>query len=485
MKRILLIILITTQIQLFAQKDKLFIKPDIIGYNIPITLTPLKNTWIYLGCHYGKYKNLVDSAYVNNKSEAVFKGANKLPGGIYFVVSPQKSLLFEFLMDDQQRFSIKADTAATDKATVTGSEENKIFQDYTQFLSQKTPVLINLQKQLSVAKSSSDSATLKSKLSIANQELQDYREKIMKDKPTSLLAALFNTMKKPEVPPMPKLANGNVDSLYPYYYMKEHFWDDVDFADDRIVRTPFFEPKLDEYYKYYVDVHADSVINEVNIMLLSARTGKEIFKYLLGKFTDKYINPEYMGQDKVFLFLFNNFFSKGDTTWLNATQKKFIFDRAYSLMANQIGEQGWDIQLKDSLGNNKNLHSFQAKYTFLLFWDPTCGHCKEMIPRIDSFYTAKWKALGLKVFALNIADETFDVWKKYVQEQHLQEWAHVYQPKIIRDEESKKSVPNFRQLYDVSQTPTFYLLDKDKKIIAKKLTLEQFDEVLNAKSKTQ
>ena len=83
-------------------------------------------------------------------------------------------MLFEFLMADQQRFSIKADTAATDKATVTGSEENKIFQDYTQFLSQKTPVLINLQKQLSVAKSSSDSATLKSKLSIANQELQDY-----------------------------------------------------------------------------------------------------------------------------------------------------------------------------------------------------------------------------------------------------------------------------------------------------------------------
>ncbi|MDQ6815425.1 MAG: hypothetical protein M3040_16955, partial [Bacteroidota bacterium] len=27
------------------------------GYNIPITLTPFKNTWVYLGCYFGKYKN--------------------------------------------------------------------------------------------------------------------------------------------------------------------------------------------------------------------------------------------------------------------------------------------------------------------------------------------------------------------------------------------------------------------------------------------
>ncbi len=83
-----------------------------IGYNIPITLTPLKNTWVYLGCHFGKYKNLVDSAWLGDKSQGVFKGKEKLPQGIYFAVSPNKVLLFEFLMDKQQNFAIKADTAA-------------------------------------------------------------------------------------------------------------------------------------------------------------------------------------------------------------------------------------------------------------------------------------------------------------------------------------------------------------------------------------
>ncbi|HSU49096.1 MAG TPA: hypothetical protein VLJ41_00815, partial [Segetibacter sp.] len=63
------------------------------GYNIPITLTPFKNTWVYLGCYFGKYKNLSDSAWLNEKSQGVFKGKGKLPKGIYFAVSPQKYLL--------------------------------------------------------------------------------------------------------------------------------------------------------------------------------------------------------------------------------------------------------------------------------------------------------------------------------------------------------------------------------------------------------
>src|SRR4051812_31008034 len=107
------------------------------GYNIPITITPYKNTWIYLGCYFGKYKNLSDSAWINEKSQGVFKGKEKLPQGIYFAVSPQKFLLFEFLMDKQQNFTIKADTTNFSNVTITNSPENQLFQEYTRFLAQK------------------------------------------------------------------------------------------------------------------------------------------------------------------------------------------------------------------------------------------------------------------------------------------------------------------------------------------------------------
>ena len=46
-------------------------------------------------------------------------------------------------------------------------------------------------------------------------------------------------------------------------------------------------------------------------MLLYSRTNAEMFKYLLIHFVQKYINPEYMGQDAVFVHLFEKYINTG------------------------------------------------------------------------------------------------------------------------------------------------------------------------------
>jgi thiol-disulfide isomerase/thioredoxin len=300
-----------------------------------------------------------------------------------------------------------------------------------------------------------------------------------------MLATFFNTMRRPEIPAIPTLANGKADSTYPYRYVKEHWWDGVSFDDEQLVRTPFFEPKMEEYFKYYVVPEADSIIPEVNYMLLVARESPEMFKYLLGKFTDKYINPEYMGHEKVFLHLFDKFYSKGDTAWLSAAQRKYIFERAYSLMANQLNEPAAELNMLDTTGKKTTLYGLKAPYTFVIFWDPNCGHCKETVPRIDSIYQARWKGLGVKVVGVNVDEGALDAWKSYVREQKLTEWVHIYEPKARREEEAKNGVANFRQLYDVYKTPTLYLLDDQKRIIGKMLSIEQFNDVLTARLKNK
>ena len=66
------------------------------GYEIKVT-TDYKNVQLYLGNYYGKRKLLADSAMADGKGTAIFKGEKKLPQGIYFVVSPQRVILFELL----------------------------------------------------------------------------------------------------------------------------------------------------------------------------------------------------------------------------------------------------------------------------------------------------------------------------------------------------------------------------------------------------
>lgn len=456
---------------------------SVEGRNISITLTPIKNSKVYLGSHYGNSMALIDSTMLNEKSQGVFKGPAKLTSGIYFVVSPRLTIQFELLMDDKQHFSIVGDTAQKDKAIITGSLENDLFKNYSDFTNNKGRLMQQLEAEYRVATTKADSARLRTEIAKTDKEIQDYRNDFSKNHKGSLLAMLLNTMKRPTAPAIP-VVNGKADSLYPYRYVKDHFWDDVAFNDDRLLRTPFFERKLDDYFKNFVSPEPDSIIQEVNYLLLSARTGKEIYPYLLTKFTNKYMNPEYMGQDKVFVFLFENFYAKGDTVLLNPVSRKTITERAYSLMANQLGQPAPALSLSDTTGKIQPLYNIEAPFTLVAFWDPNCGHCKEEIPKLDSLYKAKWKNYGVAVYSVNIYENEIPAWKKFIHEKNLSPtWVHAYETREAKMAGEKAGLPNYRQLFDIFKTPTLYLLDKDKHIIAKQLSLEQFDDLIETKRK--
>ncbi|MEO7767554.1 MAG: redoxin domain-containing protein, partial [Ferruginibacter sp.] len=274
------------------------------------------------------------------------------------------------------------------------------------------------------------------------------------------------------------------DSLENYYYYKAHYWDGISFMDDRVLRTPFFLPKFEKYYREILVQHADSIIKEADYQLLLARSSPEVYKFLLNWLTDEYINPKYMGQDAVFVHLFEKYHSKGLTAWLNEKQMEAISRRAYMLMANLIGLKAADLEMLDTTGKPSPLYQVKADYTIVCFWDPTCGHCKEELPRLDSIYRASWKAHGVKMYAVLSADSKEDLkteWLKYIREHSIGDWTNVYQTKEMEAATYAAQKPGYRQLYDITLTPTLYLLDNEKRIIGKKLTWQQLDELLHVK----
>lgn len=452
---------------------------------IPITMKPYVKKYIYLGCYYGKGKTLVDSALMDENSHGFFKHEKKYTPGIYFVVSPNYTILFELLMDDKQQMTIEADSTKKDEPVIKGSPENDLFKAYSLFSVEKGRKMNDLSEAYKKATTKSDSARFKEELVKENKLLQDYREDIIEKHPTSLLTALLNAMKTPDYPSIP-VVNGKADSLYPYRYVKDHYFDGMDFNDDRLLRTPFYESKVDTYFKNMVVHQPDSIFKEINYMLLYARTGKEMFPYLLTKFTNEYIQPKIMGDEAVFVKIYDNFFAKGDTTYLNTASRKTITERYYSIVANLVGNPAPSLDLTDTLGKTVSLYNLRNKFTFVVFWDPSCGHCKEEIPRIDSIYKARWKSLDVKIYSVNVstATNTEEEMKKFIHEKHIHpDWLLTAQSKAARDAEQAAGLPNFRQLYDVNKTPTMYLLDEKKRIIAKQLSVEQFNDMISAKLK--
>lgn len=457
------------------------------GHDIAVTITPAKNQKVFLGSYYGKSYAIVDSCILDENCKGHFKGSKKLTGGIYLIVSPQYSMWYDLLVGKEQNFSFVGDTANRGVTTIKGSPDNDVYKKHTQRTNVVGEQINKLTNEYKAATTAKDSTRLRDLIRAKYKEMEAIKDELIKTEPNSLMAALLAAMKVPESPEIPvDPITKKADSTYPYRFVKEHYFDDVNFADERLLRTPFYEKKIDDYYKYYVSAEADSIIPEVKYMLLSARESKEMYAYLLIKFTNKYMTPEYMGQDKVFVYLFTDYYLKGDTTILDAKSRKSIVDRGYSMMLGLIGNIASPLDLTDTTGKVISMFGIKSKFTFIAYFDPTCGHCRQEIPVLDSIYRAKWKNEGVTVYAIISQESLIPDLKKFIKEKNLpSDWYYTYETKAQKEATEKAGIPNFRQAYDFNRTPIFYLLDSEKRIVGKQLTIHQLDNLINNKLKSK
>ena len=481
MKQIAFFSILLISISSFSQSEKSSL-PE--GYEIKVTFKPFKDQYIYLGHYEGKQLPIIDSVVVNKKSEAIFKGSKKLPAGVYLIGYPNKSGFFEFLVDKEQHFSIEADTTDLRNVRYKNSPENDLFNAYQHFMFANGKKIDTTQKLLGTAKNKKDSAALHEVISKTNKAVSEYRLNIIKQHPDGTLAFILNLLREPEVPPASQHPAGKYDSLYAYQYFKAHFWDGINFFDDRLIRTPIIENKIDKYFEQLVYPNADSVNKEIDWMLGYASVNPDNEKFLLLKFVNRYFSMKYMWEDAVFVHLYEKYFSQKKYAWLTEKGMKMIQDRAYNLMANILGNPAPDIDLPDTAGKNITLYNLVSPYTIVVIWDPMCGHCKEIVPKVDSLYEQKWKTQGVKVFALaKETDGNKNDWLSFIRQHHLGDWANVYYSKAEEKARVDAGIPGYSQLYDVLSFPTLYLLDKDKRIIAKKLSFDQINDILQEKIK--
>lgn len=454
------------------------------GYEIKVTFKPYKNQYIYLGHYFGKTYPIIDSVKLDNNSTGVFKGNKLLQGGIYLIGYPNRSGFFEILLDKQQRFSVIADSATAPAGIqFMGSPDNELFNTYQRFMGEKG-AQINIVRESLKNASATDSVRINQELIRLDQELRVYREKMITEHPNTILSALLMAMKEPVLPANLQKPATREDSVAAFRYYKEHYWEGVNFWDGRLAYTTFFEDKLDRYFTQLVAPHPDSVNKEMDYMLSFAKANAEMERFLLLRFVNRYYSQRYMWEDAVFVHLYEKYFATNPPSWLSEQGKKTITDRAYSLMANIFGSPATEIQLPDSTGKSVSLYGLKKEYTLVVFWDPLCGHCKETLPKIDSVYQLRWKSQGLGVYAVAKENEgTRKDWLNFIRDKNLGHWSHVYYSKEAEKERVSNNVPGYSQLYDVQSFPTLYLLDKDKRIVAKKLSFDQIDEILQLKLK--
>ena len=435
------------------------------GYTIHVKFSDATDSLIYLCHYYGKASTVFkdDSARLSSSGELTFHSDKKIVGGVYMLLFADKSASMELILLNGDNFT--ADLSKKDlyqKARFTGQTENSDFYQYQLYLVDYGKDYQKLEGELSSAKTKDDSNAVRDKMRNKGKELIEYRNAFGKRKPNSFLNQIFRAVDEPEIPTeLPTLPDGKKDSSFPRLYYKKHYWDKFDLHDDRLVYSPLYEKKLDDYMTKLVVPVPDSVSKECDTLLTATSGHDELFKYTLWYLTRWTETSKIMGLDESFVYLVENYYMRGRATWVDSAQLAKYIKRAGEIAPNMIGKPAMDMRMMDSTDKNViPLSSVKADYTVVIFWSPTCGHCQKEIPAFDSLYHAELYKYNLKIYAVDADNET-EKWKAFINEHHLDKgWIHVHDP---------MHSTNFRSFYDVYSTPTIYLLDDQKMIRGKRV----------------
>ncbi len=433
------------------------------SYHIQLKMTDVKDTLVYLVHYYGKGRPTIfitDSVKLDNNGVAVFDSKDPtFVGGIYIILLGNKERTnFEFLLNKGDNMSITATKSKLpDGVKFKNSPENERFEEYVDYLKGYGATQEKLKEQIKVATTLADTEAIRKKSIAASKELTDYRRNYVKAHQGTLLSAIFNAMETPEIPEGPHyLADGvTKDSTFAYRYYKNHYWDGFDFRDDRLIYTPLYDSRIDEYFAKLVLPWPDSVEKESDELLRKAKGTKDMFHYTLWWLTRNAENSKVMGMDEAFVYLVENYYIKGDAFWLTNDELSKYQERAQKIAPNVIGNVAPEVKLPNvTTKKEESMLGMKAKYTLVVFYSPNCGHCQHEIPKLDSVYKAVLKEKGVKIYT--VATETDDTTiNKFVKKNNMQEWTNTWDPEHTSDYHNK---------YDVYSTPTIYLLD-DKKII--------------------
>ena len=423
-----------------------------------------------LGTYYGDKQYIKDSAKVDANGELVFKGKEKYPQGVYLLI-PDDKKYFDLVMDENQHFSLETDT--TDyvlNMKVKGSEENNFFFSYQKFITTQQKLIEPLRNLLNKTKDKDSIKTITNQILKVDTAVTNYKKDFAKSNPESFIAKLFTAMEEPEIPEAPTLPNGKKDSLFPYHYYKAHFFDNIDFSDERLLRSPIFHPKIKQYMDKMTVQMPDSLNVSADYLIEKARSNPEVFKWMVYWLTLTYETSKLMGMDAVFVHIVEKYYVTNQAYWVDSTQLSKIVNRAYTLNPILLGKKSPPISMIDSTGKTINLYDVKGKYTVVVFWDEDCGHCKKEIPKLRDLYENKLKALGVKVYAIASEDKVKE-WKKFIIDNKLN-WINVHEPDNYKRAVTKK-------IYDIISTPYIYLLDENKIIKAKHIDSDQVLEIID------
>jgi peroxiredoxin len=405
----------------------------------------------------------LDTASFDKNGVVVFTRDSPYQPGLAFILLPDQSY-FQVLIDADQTFRMStAKGNLVNGMTVEGSLDNELLFRNLQFESAFQPRINAANAKLkSLLPASPEYADVEAERDALLQERKDHLNEIFTAHPDAFFTAFKSAGQNPELVDV-RRPNGDIDSTRQLYIYRSQFWDNVDFSDERLLYTPVISNKLKRYIEELTPQHADSINAAASMLADKALPYPEYFKYFVNWITLKYEpgKTTLMDGEAVYVHMVKNYFTNERAFWSDSFEVYSLYRRATEMESSLIGLDAPEVTARDINGQMRSISEITSPYIVVYIFSPSCDHCIEESPRMVQFHR-EWKNKGLEVFA--IAAETDDTeWRNFVTSNDMMDFINVFDPTNAA----------IYGRYFIDNTPEVYLINPERKIIAKNLKVEQ------------
>jgi peroxiredoxin len=303
--------------------------------------------------------------------------------------------------------------------------------------------------------------TSKSKLLEVQSQYQKFVNATSQKDKKSFIARYIKSAQLPIVD-ISLSSQGQID------FLKTHALDNVDFNDIEMIYSNLYTNKSIEYLTYFRNQQLPKPLLEqefmkaVDSILNRAKVNELVYKhtaeYLIDGFTK-------FGFDGIINYIVDNYVIKDDLC-LDAEIESTIQKRIDQAKNFKVGSKVPNIILPNIDGDTIDLYRIESEKVLILFYASWCPHCKKNMAELVELYNNQ-KEKKIEILAISI-DEKREEWGKVVKDFNMN-WLNVSDLKGWSGKASEE--------YFIYATPTMFLVDKEKRVESKPLSIEDVRKV--------
>ncbi len=430
-------------------------------YHIKGLITGLSNSEVYLVKAFAVSNQIMDTARTDASGNFEMPIKNNWPAGMYRLVT-MTGQEFDLIYNHENIDFATSGVGMNATFHILSSVENLIYYHYLgiKIANQKK---INLLRPVLNSYPNSDPfyQVIKDQAEKLQDQIHSVATKLISDNPNTLAAHFIKF-------DMPALIDFNLPSYLQDKAVKANYFKGIDFNDSLLLRTDLFTGKIVGYLALFQSKGMtkpeveDAFTPAVDTLMKKTLANEKLYEFTLNYLVNGF---QEFGFHKLLLHVANN--SQLAEFKDESPQKMELESKLYAIRTLAPGHVAPDFSARTLEGKKIRLKDIKADTTLLVFWASWCPHCKAALPKLKKYYnpanTSHLQIIGISV----------DTDKKSV-ERAIKEEGYSW-PNIAK---LKGWDGPIAKLYGVNATPTFVLLNKDKKVIATSVTVEDLAKYL-------